>query len=131
WIPLIALLPLPIVLFPNGRMPSGRWRWTLWAYVAWATAWVGVLTAVQVDALAFRPIRVDGTGQTLELASGPKTGVWHTVYALSNVLLLPYVAFALAWVLMQVRAYRRAGGDERQQLKWLMGGGVVLVIGFV
>jgi hypothetical protein len=131
WIPLIVLLPLPIVLFPNGRMPSGRWRLTLWAYAAWATAWVGVLAAVQVDALAFRPIRVDSNGQALVFAGGPKTGVWHTVYDLSNVLLVPYVAIALSWVWMQIRAYRRAGGDERQQLKWLMGGGVVVVVGFV
>ena len=68
-------------------------------YAAWVTAWVGVLTAVQVDALFFRPIRVDGTGEALVFANGPKAGVWHTVYALSNVLLVPYVAFALAWVL--------------------------------
>jgi hypothetical protein len=131
WIPLIVLLPLPIALFPRGRMPSRRWRLTLWAYLVWATAWVGVLTAVEIDALAFRPIRVDGTGQALALANGPKTGVWHTVYALSFVLFVPYVAIALAWVWMQVGAYRRAAGDEQQQLKWLMGGGAVLVVGFV
>jgi hypothetical protein len=131
WIPLIVLLPLPLALFPAGRMPSRRWRLTLWGYVGWATAWVGVLTAVQVDALVVRPIRVDGTGEALVFANGPKAGVWHTVYFLSNVLLVPYVAFAVAWVWMQVCAYRRADGDERQQLKWLMGGGVVLVVGFV
>ncbi len=34
WIPLIALLPLPIALFPDGRLPSRRWRTTLWAYLA-------------------------------------------------------------------------------------------------
>jgi len=131
WIPLIVLLPLPLALFPSGRMPSRRWRLTLWGYGGWVVAWVGVLTAVQVDVLAFRPIRVDSSGEALVFANGPKAGVWHTVYGVSNVLLVPYVAFALAWVCMQVAAYRRAGGDERQQLKWLMGGGVVLVVGFV
>jgi len=131
WIPLIVLLPLPLALFPAGRMPSRRWRLTLWAYLVWAVAWVGVLVAVEVDALAFRPIRVDGSGQALVMSSGPTTGVWHTVYGWSNRLFVPYVAFALAWVWMQVRAYWRASGDERQQLKWLMGGGVVLVVGFV
>jgi hypothetical protein len=131
WIPLIVLLPLPIALFPSGRMPSRRWRLTLQAYLVWATAWVGVLTAVQVDALAFRPIRVDDSGQALVLGGGRTTGVWHAVYGVSNGLIVPYVAFALAWVWMQVGAYRRARGDERQQLKWLMGGGVVVVAGFV
>ena len=131
WIPLIVLLPLPIALFPSGRMPSRRWRLTLRAYLVWVALWVGSLTAIEVDALAFRPIRVDNTGQALVLGGGQTTGVWHTISGLSNVLIVPYVAFTLAWVWMQVGAYRRAGGDERQQLKWLMGGGVVLVAGFV
>jgi|SRR5579862_199508 len=131
WIPLIVLLPVPIALFPAGRMPSRRWRLTLWAYAAWATAWLGVLTAVQVDALAFRPIRVDGSGEARVLGGGRTTGIWHTVYGFSNVLIVPYVAFGVAWVWMQVGAYRRASGDERQQLKWLMGGGAVVVAGFV
>ncbi len=38
WVPVIVLAPLPIVLFPDGRIPPGRWRWTFWAYVAVAIA---------------------------------------------------------------------------------------------
>ena len=62
WIPLIVLTPLPIALFPDGRMPSRRWRATLWAYAGWAAVWLGTLTALQADGLIFRPIRVDTSG---------------------------------------------------------------------
>jgi hypothetical protein len=29
WEPALLLLPLAILLFPDGRLPSRRWRWTL------------------------------------------------------------------------------------------------------
>jgi hypothetical protein len=34
WEPELLLLPLVILLFPDGRLPSRRWRWTLEAYLA-------------------------------------------------------------------------------------------------
>ncbi len=131
WIPLIVLMPLPIALFPEGRMPSRRWRMTLWAYAGWAAVWLGTLTALQADGLIFRPIRVDTSGAAIILSHRPSTGVWRTLFDSVTVLLLPYLGFSLIWVGRQVRAYRRATGETSQQLKWLMVGGVVCVIGFV
>jgi hypothetical protein len=59
WAPLIVLLPLPIGLFPDGRLPSRLWRATLWLYAGLLVGFVSILTALQVDGVFFRPIRVD------------------------------------------------------------------------
>jgi hypothetical protein len=104
---------------------------TLWAYAGWAAVWLGTLTALQADGLIFRPIRVDTSGEPIILSRPPSTGLWRTLFESVTVLLLPYLAISVIWVGRQVRAYRRATGETRQQLKWLMGGGVVCVIGFV
>jgi hypothetical protein len=131
WIPLIVLLPLPIALFPDGRLPSRRWRATLWAYLGLIVVWLGLFAVWQADGLFFRPIRVDTSGQLVVLSHPPANSVWHSLYVLTNALLLPYIAISLAWVGRQVAAYRRATGESRQQLKWLMGGGVVVIGGFM
>ena len=130
WIPLIVLLPLPIALFPDGRVPSRRWRATLWAYLGWAVLWLGLLAVWQADGLFFRPIRVDTSGAVVVLSHPPANSVWHWLNVVTSVLLLPYIAVSLAWVGRQVAAYRRASGESRQQLKWLMGGGAVVIVGF-
>jgi hypothetical protein len=53
------------------------------------------------------------------------------VATLYDALLLFYVAFCLAVVIRQVLAYRRSSGMRRQQLKWLMSGGAIAVIGLI
>ena len=131
WIPLVVLLPLPIALFPDGRLPSRRWRTTLWAYLGWAVLWLGLLAVWQADGLFFRPIRVDTSGAAVVLSHPPANSVWHWLNVVTGVLLLPYVAVSLAWVGRQVAAYRSASGESRQQLKWLMGGGAVVIVGFM
>ena len=39
WVWLFVTLPLVILLFPDGRLPSPRWRPVLWAYLAIAACW--------------------------------------------------------------------------------------------
>ena len=47
------------------------------------------------------------------------------------VFVVGYAAVFLAWALRQLVRYRRSSGDERQQLKWFLGGGAVGVLAFL
>ncbi len=97
-----------LLLTPTGSLPSPRWRW--WARVAAAAPVVVVLgSVVQPD-----PLAPDYHGNPL------------AVPALARVLVVPAVAgVVIVLVSLLVGAgslvvrFRRAGGVERQQLRWL------------
>jgi hypothetical protein len=121
----LGLLPFVFLLFPNGRLPSGRWR-----PVAWAAALVGVarvvLVAVQPgpihDDFPFvdNPVRFTGTtGELIE---------WLFVSDyFANVIGSAFSLTLLLSVVSMVVRFRRASGQERQQLKWLAAVSVVLL----
>ncbi len=129
WAPLIVLLPLPIGLFPNGRMPTRFWRATLWLYVGLLVGFVSILTALQIDGVFFRPIHVDTSGEPTLLDHA--SGIWEMLNKATNVFVVPYLVVVVAWVVRQVVAYRRATGESRQQLKALMTGGGVCLVGLL
>ena len=125
WIWLVALLPLPLALFPDGRLSRG-WRWVLWAYLA---CFCGVFLAIAAwqnatGALA-QHVRIDSSGQ---LASNSASSGTSTT---DGVLILVYVGFGLAWLGRLLLAYRNSSGDYRQQLKWLLTSAAIGITGLV
>ena len=120
-----ALLPLPILLFPDGRVSGRGWRWTLRVYLAVAAISVAGIGVHDLGAFTDAQIHVDSSG---ELAGGTPPVF---VKALSAVGLATLAIIAGAWVVRLVRRYRRATGDLREQLKWLISGGGLCVFGFV
>jgi len=107
WILPIIIAPgvFTFLLFPTGRLPSGRWRWLGWLTVAFVI--VGAISG------AFTSGPVDGLGSIRNpLGIGGFTGGFKAVvYPMASLL---FVASALS-VFVRLR---RATGVERQQIKW-------------
>jgi hypothetical protein len=105
WVSILLLLPLAVFLFPEGRVPAGRWRWPLWCYVGVGTV---VLVGVAVEtshAFTDQRIAVDSNGQ-LASVSGPQHGVVADV--LNALGLFAYAPFLVAAVARPLLRYRRS-----------------------
>ena len=125
WICLFVALPLVILLFPDGRLPSPRWRPVLWGYLAVAVCWPVSIYAVTVGAVAAGDIHLVGGGDLRAVDNPAGSSAW---LGSVEALILPVLAvFWLVFVASQVLAWRRAGGERRQQLKWLMSGAAVFM----
>jgi hypothetical protein len=121
---LFVALPLVLLLFPDGSLPSPRWRWVLWCYLAVS---VGLVAAAYASVLV-AGLRVDATGgvAAIDHPSGPTAWLAYT-----GPIFLPLAAFWLVFVGRLALSWRQADGDRREQLKWLMAGCAAAVAGFI
>jgi hypothetical protein len=121
---LFIALPLVLLLFPDGTLPSPRWRWVLWSYL---TLSIGLVAAAYASVLV-AGLRIDASGgvAAIDHPSGPTAWL-----AYSGPIFLPLAAFWLVFVARLALSWRRASGDRREQLKWLMTGCAAAVAGFI
>jgi hypothetical protein len=118
WVPTMAAgISLLLLLFPDGRPPSRRWNVLIWV-VALAVVVYVAGTLLNPGPLYFfedvrNPLGLEGAGDVI----GP------VVNFVGGPFLLTTVAAAGALVLR----FRRSRGVEREQLKWLVYTGTVLV----
>jgi len=115
--PLYFLTPL---LFPDGRPPSPRWRPVVWATV------IGIVVETTTSAVS----NVNFSSNFPALRD-PVTVVapLNTAYNLATS--VQPMVFVLGAIAMIVR-FRRAGTEQRQQLKWFMyASAVAAVVVFV
>ncbi|HLZ26570.1 MAG TPA: sensor histidine kinase [Chloroflexota bacterium] len=112
WI-VLAALPMTLLLFPTGRLPSGRW-WTLACVLIGCAALLCLLAmlapgsirlAPRSPALGPNPIGVTALAGPIKALYAPVDGLY----------LLAVVGCALA----PIWRWRKGRGDERQQLKVL------------
>jgi hypothetical protein len=120
WAVVTLLLLLVILLFPDGRLPSPRWRPVLWSYLAVIACVAGCTYAAAVTALAAHPVRVDPGGGLAAVDVPSGSSAWLGRF--DQVSFPVLAAFWVSFVAAQVLSWRRSSGDRRQQLKWLMSG---------
>jgi hypothetical protein len=110
WVPAVGLLGTYVfLLFPDGRLPSRRWR-----PLAWLSGTVIVLVSVLVGLTPGGLQNLGGIRNPYALEGYP----WLETVAYVVLPLLPLCM--LASVISLVMRYRRSRGEERQQIKWIV-----------
>ncbi|MGH3152713.1 MAG: hypothetical protein ACRDOB_18560 [Streptosporangiaceae bacterium] len=125
WCPVIVAFPLAILLFPDGRLPSPRWRPVLWGYLAVGACWPVSIYAVAIGAVAAGDLHVVPGGDLRAVDAPAGSSAW--LGSVEAVILPVLAVFWLVFVARQVLSWRRADGERRQQLKWLMSGAAVCI----
>ncbi len=127
WLLALALVPLIILRFPDGRL-GARWRWPLRGYRAGIVAVVAGTVGLTVAAFGLRT-PLDGNGNVVGLLHPSGGNAWFA--PIEGVFGVSFVLLVIAAIAHQLRRYHRAGGERRQQLKWLAAGGALCVAGLV
>jgi hypothetical protein len=116
---ILVFLPL---LFPDGRPPSRRWRWV---------AWLGGISIVMIVVLAMVILWSERGTQLLRDPVSDEAGPAWILGLLVEAVAFPLMLVAgLAAVISLFVRFRRARGDERQQIKWFACASA-LTLGFV
>jgi hypothetical protein len=108
---LFALTALILLLFPDGRPPSRRWRGFAWT--------IGAVGLVGTVAAALRPVHDTPVGNPLAVEGA----VGDTLRAVADFAITALLFAILVSAVTLLLRFRRARGQQRQQLKWLAYGG--------
>jgi signal transduction histidine kinase len=114
WATVVSVVPIPIILtlFPDGRVPSPRWR-----FLPPATVACGV-------AVVIGEILNPGTMDITQGLLVPNPTAVPALEPLAHAALwvggLGLLAMAIASIVALVSRFRRSRGEERQQIRWLL-----------
>ncbi len=125
WAPAIVLAGLAVLLFPDGRFPSGRWKPVTWAYLTVGAMWLASAFVISLAAVLGHHVRIDATGGLQSLDDPRGSSAWFSV--VQAVFFSVVAACWLAWLAGKAVAYRRSAGERRLQLKWLISGAAVFI----
>jgi hypothetical protein len=125
WIVMFGLIVCLILLFPNGRLPSSRWRWFAWLSVA-LTLVAAILMAISPDAT----LDALGSSENVHISFSNPLGIegLPNLYRPVQTLVLASGLVAAASVVVGRRNTR---GIERQQIKWLLYASAIFFVGNV
>lgn len=114
-----AQLPLVLLLFPDGKLPSRRWR-----PVAWVCALNGILL---VGGTAISPYSYEGHPFTNPVGIEGLPGLIEGGALAWTLLPLVMLAGAAGFVIR----FRRSAGERRQQLKWFALAAAIVAAGYM
>jgi hypothetical protein len=119
WLPSVTLtITFLLLLFPHGRLLSPRWRPVAWLAATVTMAGTALLAIVPWDLLdpgvsAQNPVGVESLGY---LGIAPPAPIF--------LIGIPTTLLSVASLVLR---FRRSRGEERQQLKWFVYAGVLIV----
>jgi signal transduction histidine kinase len=113
WVPIVVLpVTFLLLLFPDGHLPSPRWRWFAWG--------LGVGLAVVYFAILLDPAPLEdspvGAGVSNPLGIEALGPILDVAQALILVIPIGVIGSLTSLVL----TFRRSSGIERLQLRWLL-----------
>jgi len=124
WIAGGSLILFVFLFFPDGRLPSPRWRPVAWLVLIGA--------ALAAAPFAFGPGPLEGSSEGARVINPVgiegSAGLLHLFERVSLVLLVP---ISVALILSFFVRFRRARGDERQQIKWVAYGVALFTLAIV
>lgn len=107
WIPgLVLLLTLVLLLLPDGRLLSRRWR---------PVAWLSVASITALSAAFFWMARPRDEAVSMDTVDPPWLGPFF----------LPVLASVIACTAGLIVRYRASRGEQRVQLRWIAWGGAL------
>jgi hypothetical protein len=124
WPMFLVFIAILLWIFPDGTLPSGRWR-RLSVVLAGAGLLLGLAaSAPGLVAVAGHDVRLSAAGDL----TTPMPAVWNVF---GGIVIIGALVSWLAWLAFQIPTYRHASGERRQQLKWLYSGAVIFVVTLV
>ena len=123
YIPAVSLISFVFLLFPDGRLPSPRWR-----PVAWLVA-IAIVLGPVTEALEPRSLFDEAEIRNLPPVANPfgvqDTWILHAIGVVETPL---FILSVLAPVVALFVRLRRSEGEKRQQIKWVAYAGTMLAI---
>jgi hypothetical protein len=114
WILAFGLIEFLLLLFPNGRLPSKRWR-----PLAWLSGALTLMAAILISISPDAALDALGSSENVHISIPNPLGVegLPNLYRPVQTLVLALGLVAAASVVI---GRRKAGGIERLQVKWLL-----------
>jgi hypothetical protein len=113
---IFAMVAFVLLLFPDGRLLSRRWR---------PVVWVNLLAILLLFAWNFEPGQIENIGLLKVANPFGVTGAYALLNTLGTIGLFLVLAATIAGAISLVVRFRRSKGDERQQIKWfVLAGGI-------